>query len=182
MFYILSRDRVLGAMENDYKKLTHRWKSRSSTLQTPCKFIAHFYHLLLHFKHKTGHFVFLHNLLLLKNWFGSGNCILSSRLLFYSKVGSTLLQKEQKVKWPCGCMCCWTNCQTWKDWRWEIPLQQNRYKSRSFFSSVIYSSLIHRPEHLRLVLNCCFELVEVGSKILGRLGTSFAFEFSQTSI
>ena len=39
------------------------------------------------------------------------------------------------------------------------------------FSSVIYSSLIHRPEHLRLVLNCCVELVEVGSKILGHLGT-----------
>ena len=70
---------------------------KNSTLQTPCKFIAHFYHLLLHFEHKTGHFVFLHNLLLLKNWFGSGKCILSSRLLFYSKVGSTLLQKEQKV-------------------------------------------------------------------------------------
>ena len=50
-------------------------------------------------------------------------------------------------------------------------LQQIRYKSRSF--SVIYS-LILRPEHLRLVLNCCFELVEVGSK-MGQVGNFWNF-------
>ena len=102
-------------------------------------------------------------------WMHSGNCcMLSSLLLFYfkQKVGSW---------WPCGWLAGWvvavvvcrTKCQTWKGGN-----------EKSLFSRFVINldlfiySLIHRPERLRLVLNCCFELVEVGSKI-GPVGNFF---------
>jgi len=148
-------------MENDYKKLTHRWKTRSSTL---LQFRAKLYCSFL----SPGDISSINWSLcsfaqLVAEELG-GKCMLSSRLLFYFKVGSTLLQKEQKVWWPCG-------------WWWVVSAGQivkhgkvaaMRNPSDSFYIQILFQiiySLIHRPEHLRLVLNCCFELVEVGSKI-----------------
>ena len=137
-------------MENDYKKLTH-----THTDEKPCKFPANL-------------------LLIFITWFSSINW---SLCIFAQLVAEELVWMQWEVLHIKQSVAFLFQAESWvmTMWlSWELRQIVKHEKvvviEKSLFSRFVINldlfiySLIHRPEYLRLVLNCCFELVKVWVK------------------